>query len=144
MGWNFIKKEALAQVFSCQFCEISQNTFFYSTPPVAASIQRIIQSIIHDLHQFRIKYNKLHFIIYFTTLCYIYDVTGCKYYQFRIIQFYYKMIYICFVSFDYKVCYTWFFYLNNLNKRFPTYCFIFYRSDILFIFTKGMRRKDNS
>ena len=25
---NFIKKEALAQVFSCEFCEISQNTFF--------------------------------------------------------------------------------------------------------------------
>ena len=25
---NFIKKETLAQVFSCQFCEISKNTFF--------------------------------------------------------------------------------------------------------------------
>ena len=25
---NFIKKETLAQVFSCEFCEISQNTFF--------------------------------------------------------------------------------------------------------------------
>ena len=24
----FIKKETLAQVFSCQFCEISKNTFF--------------------------------------------------------------------------------------------------------------------
>ena len=24
---NFIKKEALAQVFSCQFCEISKNTY---------------------------------------------------------------------------------------------------------------------
>ena len=24
---NFIKKEALAQVFSCEFCEISKNTF---------------------------------------------------------------------------------------------------------------------
>ena len=34
---NFIKKEALAQVFSCEFCEISKNTFFYRTPPVAAS-----------------------------------------------------------------------------------------------------------
>ena len=27
-----IKKETLAQVFSCEFCEISQNTF-YRTPP---------------------------------------------------------------------------------------------------------------
>ena len=34
---NFIKKEALAQVFSCEFCKISQNTFSYRTPPVAAS-----------------------------------------------------------------------------------------------------------
>ena len=25
---NFINKETLAQVFSCEFCEISQNTFF--------------------------------------------------------------------------------------------------------------------
>ena len=25
---NFIKKETLTQVFSCQFCEISKNTFF--------------------------------------------------------------------------------------------------------------------
>ena len=32
MSWNFIKKETLAQVFSCEFCEISKNTFFYRTP----------------------------------------------------------------------------------------------------------------
>ena len=25
---NFIKKETLAQVFCCEFCEISKNTFF--------------------------------------------------------------------------------------------------------------------
>ena len=25
---NFIKKETLAQVFPCEFCEISKNTFF--------------------------------------------------------------------------------------------------------------------
>ena len=34
---NFIKKETLAQVFSCEFFEISKNTFSYVTPPVAAS-----------------------------------------------------------------------------------------------------------
>ena len=34
---NFIKEEALTQVFSCEFCEISKNTFPYRTPPVAAS-----------------------------------------------------------------------------------------------------------
>ena len=30
-------KETLTQVFSCEFCEISQNTFYYRTPLVAAS-----------------------------------------------------------------------------------------------------------
>ena len=34
---NFIKKETLVQVFSCEFCEIFKNTFFHWTPPVAAS-----------------------------------------------------------------------------------------------------------
>ena len=34
---NFVKKEALAQVFFCEFCEISKNTFSYKTPLVAAS-----------------------------------------------------------------------------------------------------------
>ena len=32
------KKESLTQVFSCEFCEISKNTFSYRTPPVAASV----------------------------------------------------------------------------------------------------------
>ena len=32
------KKETLAQVFSCEFSEISKRTFFYKTPLVAASI----------------------------------------------------------------------------------------------------------
>ena len=36
---NFIRKETLAQVFSCEFCEISKNTFSYRTPPVAASVK---------------------------------------------------------------------------------------------------------
>ena len=29
---NFIKKETLSQRFSCKFCEIYKNTFFYRTP----------------------------------------------------------------------------------------------------------------
>ena len=33
----FFKEETLAQVFSCEFCEISKNTFFHRTPLVAAS-----------------------------------------------------------------------------------------------------------
>ena len=27
-SWNFINKDTLAQVFSCEFCEISKSTFF--------------------------------------------------------------------------------------------------------------------
>ena len=30
---KFIKKETLAQVFSCEFWEISKSNFFYKTPP---------------------------------------------------------------------------------------------------------------
>ena len=29
---KFIKKEILAQAFSCEFCEISKNTFSQNTP----------------------------------------------------------------------------------------------------------------
>ena len=32
-----LKKETLAQVLSCEFCETSKNTFFYRKPLVAAS-----------------------------------------------------------------------------------------------------------
>ena len=34
---NTGKKETLAPVFSCEFCESSKNTFSYKTPPVATS-----------------------------------------------------------------------------------------------------------
>ena len=39
---NFIKKETLAQVFSCEFCEIFKNTFSHRTPLVAASVVKIL------------------------------------------------------------------------------------------------------
>ena len=32
-----IKKETLAQVFSCEFCKIFKNAFFYRTHPVGHS-----------------------------------------------------------------------------------------------------------
>ena len=34
---NFIKKETLAQVFSCEFCEIAKDTFSSRTHSVDAS-----------------------------------------------------------------------------------------------------------
>ena len=30
-GWNFIRKETLTQVFSCEFCEIFRTPFLQST-----------------------------------------------------------------------------------------------------------------
>ena len=34
---TLLKKETQAQVFYCEYCEISKNTFSYATPPVATS-----------------------------------------------------------------------------------------------------------
>ena len=34
---NLQKNASLSQIFSCEFYEISKNTFFYRIPPVAAS-----------------------------------------------------------------------------------------------------------
>ena len=49
----FIKKETLAQVFSCEFCEISKNTFSYRTTPTVASGKRCVQcgSASYDKHK---------------------------------------------------------------------------------------------
>ena len=41
-AWNFIKKETLAQVFSCEFYEIAKNNFSFTTPPVAASVMKFV------------------------------------------------------------------------------------------------------
>ena len=46
---NFIKKETLVQVFSCEFCEISRNTFSYRTPPVAASECKLASCLRNNL-----------------------------------------------------------------------------------------------
>ena len=51
---NFIKKETLAQVLSCEFCEISKNTFFDRTPLVAASHIPFLAPLSTD---YSIKYN---------------------------------------------------------------------------------------
>ena len=49
-------KETLAQVFSCEFCEISKNTFSYRAPPATASylnkIRSYLKSIINNLKIF--------------------------------------------------------------------------------------------
>ena len=42
-AFNFTKKETLALVFFCEFCEISKNTFYYRTLLVAASENKEIK-----------------------------------------------------------------------------------------------------
>ena len=44
-AWNNIKKDTMAQEFSCEFCEISKNSFSYRTPPVVFQ-NRALQFII--------------------------------------------------------------------------------------------------
>ena len=41
---NFIKKETLAQVFSCKFSKIYKNTFSYRTSLVSASGNHTVKS----------------------------------------------------------------------------------------------------
>ena len=50
---DFIKKETLAQVFPCEFCEISRNSFSYRTPPMAASSFSGIYSAVVTTEPFR-------------------------------------------------------------------------------------------
>ena len=47
---NFIKKETLVQVFCCEFCEISKNTFSYRTTLVAASAGRQRTNFFQEKH----------------------------------------------------------------------------------------------
>ena len=50
---NFIKKETLTQVFSCEFCKIFKSTSFYTTPPVAASWQ-VLKALVIEKKIFAI------------------------------------------------------------------------------------------
>ena len=55
---NFIKKEPLTQVFSCEFCEISKNTFFTEHLWTTASNCRLTEFI-----------EFIYWTIYFGCLC---------------------------------------------------------------------------
>ena len=49
-AWNFIEKEAPAQVFSCEFSEISKNTFFTEHLRTTASESYCKRKIDHNFH----------------------------------------------------------------------------------------------
>ena len=48
---NFIKKETLAEGFSCEFCEIFTNIFCYRTPPMAASAHMFFDHYLKKLRE---------------------------------------------------------------------------------------------
>ena len=56
---NFIKKETLEQVLSCELCKISKNTFFHWTPPVAASVLTLLSSMLFSLYLCSPSYTSL-------------------------------------------------------------------------------------
>ena len=53
---NFIKKETLALMFFCEFCEIFKNTFFYRTPLVAAS------DVNSSMHLLTVRQNPVSYV----------------------------------------------------------------------------------
>ena len=48
---GFIKKGSLAQVFSCEFCEILKKTFFIEHPLMTASNFVVKLNVIKSIHQ---------------------------------------------------------------------------------------------
>ena len=61
---NFIKKETLAQVFFCEFCEISKNTFSCRRPLVAASAfsMNARKSFVLNLKSLCLSFHLLSFL----------------------------------------------------------------------------------
>ena len=58
---HFIKKESLAQVLSCEFCEISKNAFSYRTPPVTTSVDSsIFDCLLEFCDKIHIFLTELH------------------------------------------------------------------------------------
>ena len=52
---NFSKKETLVQVFSCEFYEISKNTFFAEHLWTSASVYSCAYDEVHKIKGFEIK-----------------------------------------------------------------------------------------
>ena len=90
-----VKKETLAQVFSCEFCEISNNIFSYRTPPVAASrtfnllapLVHLEKFILYCIYCINVEVIKFAYCCIYAasekilhSLCYIYH-KGCLRYK---------------------------------------------------------------
>ena len=65
-AWNFIKKETQAQVFSCEFCEISKHAFFTEYVWATASKQNCFLQIIAKTNLWVIY---IYFTVHLHTIC---------------------------------------------------------------------------
>ena len=54
-----LKKRLCRRVFSCEFCKLSRNNFFYRTPPVAASKMEL-NSILQSFPKLGICKNQIY------------------------------------------------------------------------------------
>ena len=115
---NFIKKEALAQVFSCEFCQISKNTFFkehlWATASTLREGRRLMQieiSIFFKLHKENNKKIKMFLHFQFFTYC-------AHPFSFRASLFI-KRPYVSLYSYFHYVqtCWIWKTYLNTYVKN---------------------------
>ena len=71
----------LAQVFSCEFCEVSENTFSNRTPLVAASVN-CFEDIAIDLISFALrKYGmiSISILIHFCLIHFIWNICNVYY-----------------------------------------------------------------
>ena len=70
-AYNFIKTETLAQVFSCEFCEISKNNFFtehlQTTTSVHTPLLRELLKIKSMMKRFLLAHFQATFHFYFHT-----------------------------------------------------------------------------
>ena len=80
---NFIK-ETQTQVFSCEYCEIFKNSFFYRAPPVTASVLWIITTLNFNrvLGNLR-SMNNFNFINFFSDRVTRCSMEGASYCCFR-------------------------------------------------------------
>ena len=64
---NFIEKETLAQVFSCEFCKTSTNNISYKTPPVTASVLSQLALVVRKYLRIQCKVisleNKINYFL---------------------------------------------------------------------------------
>ena len=78
---SFFNKVTLAQVFSCEFCEISKNTFSRRTPPVAASVYILSDETCFPITVFilLLHYLSISFFFWTSSACMLFSFSFFTY-----------------------------------------------------------------